>query len=185
MRYSAFSFLALALLLLTACASRPPHEFDESASFAQYATFAWLPPTHSKEDVSISHPVLDSPLLAGRVKQAVTSKLREKGFQPVEADPDFFVTYHTAQGEREYRGSYLQLGFGRFGPRLGSAIAVDMWPRSFKEGTLIIDIVDGGTGELVWRGWRDTELTRRNFDAARVHRAVDFILSAFPPGRAD
>lgn len=182
MRYSAYSFLALAFLLLAACASRPPYEFDETASFAQYETFAWLAPTHSKEEVSISHPVLDSPLLARRVQQAVTTELQEKGFRQAETDPDFFVTYHTAQAEREYHGSYLQLGYGRFGPRLGSAIAVDMWPRTFEEGTLIIDIVDADTGELVWRGWRDTELTRRNFDAERVGRTVDFILSAFPPG---
>jgi hypothetical protein len=184
MRISATIFVGLAVVVLAACAARPPHEFDRQADFTQLRTFQWLEPTYGDEGVAISHPVLDSPLLGRRVRQATSAALEARGYREVESDPDFFVTYHTAQSQQERRhGSYMQLGYGQFRPRFGSAVVVDMWPRTFNEGTLIIDIVDAGSGDLVWRGWRDTELTRRSFDEARVNDAVNYILSAFPPGR--
>lgn len=185
MRIHGIFLAGLAVVLLSACASRPPHEFDRQADFSQLRSFQWLEPEYEKDSVSISHPVLDSPLLGRRVKNAVTGNLEARGYREVEADPDFFVTYHTTQSQQERRrtGSYLQLGYGQFRPRFGTSVVVDMWPRTFNEGTLIIDIVDADSGDLVWRGWRDTELTRRNFDDARVNEAVGYVLSAFPPER--
>lgn len=187
MRITALLFSGLAVILLAACATRPPHEFDRQANFAELRSFQWLEPEYTQEGVNVSHPVLDSPLLGRRVKQAVVSALEAKGYRQAEAEaePDFYVTYHTAQSRQEYRrggGSYMQLGYGTFRPRFGTSVVVDMWPRTFNEGTLIIDIVEAETGNLVWRGWRDTELTRRNFDEARVNEAVRYVLSAFPPG---
>lgn len=181
MKRMAMAPLAFALLMLGACASRPPVEYDRQADFSAYRTFQWLDPRHGEGDVSLSHPVLDSPLLTNRVERAVANVLESKGYRQVEENADFMVTYHTAQAEREYRGSYMQLGYGHWGRRWGSGVVVDMWPRTFQEGTLIIDIVDARSGDLVWRGWRDSELTRRNFDQERVSEAVQFVLSEFPP----
>lgn len=174
---------ALTLCLLAACAIKPPHEYDQQADFSQLQTFAWLDPEYEREDVSVSHPVLESPLLGQRVERAVTAALQEKGFRPVEENPDFYVTYHTAQNENERRGaSYIQLGYGRYDPFFGTGVLLDMTPRSFQEGTLIIDIVDAETDQLIWRGWRDAYLTQRNFEDAQVNETVRRILTAFPPG---
>lgn len=174
--------MTLALLALAACAVRPPHEFDSGANFAALQTFQWLEPEYGEGGVAVEHPVLESPLLGRRVERAVTDVLQEKGFRAVEAEPDFFVTYHTAQGERERRSAgYVQLGYGRYDPFFGTGILLDMTPRDFQEGTLIIDIVDAKTDELIWRGWRSAYLSQRNFEQAEVDEAVRYILSAFPP----
>lgn len=185
MRTVTLSVVGLLLLVLAGCTTTPRHEFDQKANFAELRTFSWLEPEYANKTVSVSHPVLDSPLLGQRVKRAVVAELEERGYRYVEEDPDFRVTYHTAEGEdeRPRSGTYMQLGYGRgHSPFFGSSVLLDLTPRSFREGTLIVDIVDAETEELVWRGWNDAVLTQRNFDQERVNKAVDFILSAFPPG---
>lgn len=173
----------LALLLLAAsCAVRPSHEYDEQANFAALRTFQWLEPKYGNGDVSVSHPVLDSPLLGQRVRHAAVAALEARGYREVTENPDFFVTYHTAENEEERRGSYVQLGYGRWSHPFGSSVVVDLWPRTFREGTLIIDIVAADQERLIWRGWRDAYLSQRNFEEERVNEAVRYILSAFPPG---
>lgn len=184
MRSIALPIAALLIATLAGCATGPRHEFDERADFSQMQTFSWLEPEYGDRDVSVSDPVLDSPLLGRRVKNALMDTLQERGYRYVEEDPDFFVTYHTAEAEQERRsGSYMSLGYGHGrSPFFGTGVLLDMTPRSFREGTLIIDVVDAETDELVWRGWNDAVLNQRNFDQERVNETVRFILGAFPPG---
>lgn len=184
MRSIALPLAALLIATLAGCATGPRHEFDQRANFSRMQTFSWLEPEYGDRNVSVSHPVLDSPLLGQRVKRALTETLQERGYRYVEEDPDFLVTYHTAEAEQERRsGSYMSLGYGRGrSPFFGTGILLDMTPRSFQEGTLIVDVVDAETDELIWRGWNDAVLNQRNFDQERVNEAVRFILSAFPPG---
>lgn len=182
-RVSMLGTLALTLTLAAGCATKPPHEFDSAANFSNLKTFKWLEPTYGEEGVNLSHPVLQSPLLGQRVRRAVTATLEAKGFRAVEENPDFLVTFHTAESETERRhGGYVQLGYGRFSPHWGSAVLLDMTPRNFQEGTLIIDIVDASTEDLIWRGWRDAYLTQRNFSEEQIGETVQYILTAFPPG---
>ena len=184
MRQLAFPVVLVLFVALAGCAVGPRHEYDEKVDFSTMRTFAWLEPEYAESEVSVSHPVLDSPLLGQRVERAVVATLQERGFRVAEENPDFLVTYHTAEGEKERQsGSYVSLGYGRgHSPFFGTGILLDMTPRSFKEGTLIVDVVDAETEELIWRGWNDTVLNQRNFDQERVNEAVRFILSAFPPG---
>lgn len=193
MRKSALPLTALLIAMLAGCATGPQHEFDQQANFSELRTFAWLEPKYGDRDVSVSDPVLDSPLLGQRVRQAVVRELQERGYVQVEENPDFFVTYHTAEREEERPGSgaYMSLGYGHgygyygHSPYYGSSVVLDLTPRSFLEGTLIIDIVNARSDELVWRGWNDSVLNQRSFDQQRVNESVDYILTAFPPGNDD
>lgn len=179
-----FALGLLAVTLAAGCAVAPPHEFDETANFARLETFQWLEPKYGDDDVSVSHPVLQSPLLGNRVRNAVTDVLEASGYRAVEEDPDFYVTFHTAQSESERRGStYVQLGYGRYSPYFGSGVLLDLTPREFQEGTLIIDVLDGDSEELIWRGWDNAHLVQRNFDTDSVNRTVRYIFTAFPPGK--
>lgn len=187
MRKTALPLIALLIAALAGCAMTPRHEFDQQANFSELRTFSWLEPEYGDREVSVSHPVLDSPLLGQRVRQAVTRELQERGYVQVEENPDFLVTYHTAEreDERPRSGTYMSLGYGRgHSPFFGSSVLLDLTPRSFQEGTLIIDVVNARSDELIWRGWNDAVLNQRSFDQQRVNESVDYILSAFPPGNA-
>jgi hypothetical protein len=54
--------------------------------------------------------------------------------------------------------------------------------RQYREGTIIIDVVDRAKDQLVWRGWMTSRNRDGNFDEAEINRAVNQILARFPPG---
>lgn len=166
---------------LAGCAARPIVEYDRTANFEALDSFAWQEPDYGK----VEDPILDSPLLGKKVREAAVATLQENGFAFLQdaGAADFLVTYHTAEKER-YSGSGLSLGFatGYWG-RSSVIYTVSPGRQSYEEGMLIIDIVNADTGNLVWRGWRGVRLSQENFNAGNVREQVRLILSAFPPGR--
>ncbi|MDQ2070869.1 DUF4136 domain-containing protein [Natronospira bacteriovora] len=177
----------VALAWLTGCATTRA-EYDREADFSRYQTFAWSEP----ERREVRDPVLDSELLDRRVERAVRDALREKGFREVAVDEaDFIVTYHITSRERVYTSPnvrvHLSYGRGyRYYPHWHDPF-YGPYPyehRSYREGTLIIDIVDREREELVWRSWRASEARQDQFSESQVNRRVERILREFPPARS-
>lgn len=171
----------LSCLLMSACATKPLVEYDRTADFSQYRTFAWKERDYGK----VEDPILDSPLLGQKVREAAVASLQASGFTQARqtSDADFLVTYHTAEKER-HSNSGLSVGFatGYWG-RSSLIYTTNAGQNSYEEGMLIVDILDAESGNLVWRGWRGMRLSQENFNDANVRKQVDLILSAFPPGK--
>ncbi len=72
----------------------------------------------------------------------------------------------------------LYFGYGGFG------IITQDYVREYVECSLILDIIDGGRNELIWRGWATEALAPQprpeNVDKY-VFEAVGKILEGFPP----
>lgn len=183
-RFTISLSLGLALVLLTACAGAPVHtDYDRDARFDGMSTFAWLAPSYEKVD----DPVLDSELLGAKVRRAVVMTLTSRGYEETAEDAaDFLVTYHTSSRERvRDHGVSFGIGFGGFYHRGHHSIIVrdGFGMDSYQEGSLIIDIVDAETKQLVWRGWTRDLLHPRSYTEEAVGRAIEAILERFPPGR--
>ena len=75
----------------------------------------------------------------------------------------------------------LRTGWGGFwgGP------AVQTYPVDYRQLTLQIDLLDGDTGRLVWRGIESERMSERELTPSQrdeqVQRLVSRILAAFPP----
>lgn len=182
MHMKQFLTVIFAAILLTGCAARPMVEFDQTTNFSDFENFSWRMPEYGKVD----DPILDSPLLGQKVRDAVVAALQARGFtfheQPAVSPADFIVTYHTAEKEK-FSDSGLRLGFGTgYWGRSSIIYSVGAGSSSYEEGILIIDILDADSGDLVWRGWRGMRLNQTNFNDSNVHEQVELILSAFPPG---
>lgn len=182
-----FVVIALGTLALAACAgSRVATDYDGSARFDTLRTFAWLDPV--VEDVE--DPVLDSQLLTRKVERSVADALLQRGYTRTDsaAEADFLVTYHTASRERlRDRGGFsIGLGIGRpWRHGYGSMYMGDSYfPRieGYQEGTLIIDILDAGSRDLLWRGWVRNTVDTRNYTDEAIAAAVNEIIAEFPPG---
>lgn len=166
----------------TACAGPfVRSDFDSAAEFGGFRSFAWLDPVSS----DVENPLLDSPLLTRKVERAVIATLAERGYEPADtAEADFLVTYHTSVRER-VRDSGVNVGFTfgsgyRRGLRtivVGDQFGAD----SYQEGTLMIDIIDAETDELVWRGWSTANVHPDRYTDEAVTEAVQAILAKFPP----
>lgn len=120
-----------------------------------------------------------------RVAAAVELELTTRGFKrETTADPDFLVTYYPVYQEKKYQTAQ-QLGWGSWGFRpFGLGIStITSQERVYKEGTIVLEIVDFKTNQMVWKAAAEGALTElRNPEDADevVNRAVRQMLAHFP-----
>ncbi len=160
-------------------------DYDPMAvsTMGEYRTYRWLSQPR-EADARVYNK-----LVALRVTGAVEDVLSGKGYR-MEADaPDFLVGWHAAiRGRLDVREVDRYYGYGHRRWRGGYAGPAyrDVQIREYEEGMLILDIVDGKSNELVWRGSAQAEIRsdvgpRKKEE--RIRRAVEKILEQFPPGR--
>jgi hypothetical protein len=174
-----------ALACLVACG--PPstqyrHDYDPGVDFAQLKTWNWAERTPSGDDDARVY----NRVTMGRVRTAIERNLRAKEFTRTEVDPHFLVAWHGAiQGGMSavaISGHY-GYGWGWYGGG-GTRTFVNEWD----EGTLLVDIVDAPSNQLIWRGVAAGTIdeTRTPQEAqAFLDRAVARILVSFPPASSD
>ncbi len=189
------ALIAVVICTLAACGNPVRTEADHQADLAGYRTFAWQKPERSE----VHDPALDSALLDKRMRVAVTRYLEDQGYVYDEQAPDFLVTYHTTSSEQvPTRGASTEMRMAHYSYRRdGSLIVTPLTPgsayfesttmtsdlsqpRSYKEATLILDIIDQESDTLVWRGWQSKRLARKKLDTKTVRKTVEEILAEFP-----
>jgi hypothetical protein len=159
--------------LLTACSSaRYSSDWDQTADFSRYRTFAWF--DHAGADRQPQRP---DPILDGRIRRAIAQALLDKGLEQTSPQSaDLLVTYYTSirQEVRMYTTGY---GYGYWG---GWGMSTTQ-PYVYEEGTMIIDLVDSARGQLVWRGTLTKALGSGPPSDETVQKAVRKVLVDFPP----
>jgi hypothetical protein len=188
------SRLAGAVLVgaLAACSGiQTRTNFDPSAvqALESYRTYSWLPMKEGA-DTRIYNSIIQS-----RVRLAVDRELAERGYRLVDENqkPDFKLGWHGAIDKRvdvdvinNFYGYRWDPWFDPFfGPvAYGGAGAPTATVREYREGTLILDVVDAKSNNLVWRGTAETTLAD-NMNAKKsqklIDNAVEKILKDFPP----
>jgi len=172
-------------LLLTACAGFAVHyDYDARAAYGTYKTFDWYAASrYAKEKAGgMSNPLMDR-----RVKNAVEKELTARSYVlEAKADPDFLVTYYPVYRERRYQtATHLGWGWG-YRPWYGGVGTTMVQEHRYKEGTIVLEIVDFKTNQMVWRAAAEGALTDLDNpeDADEVvGRAVRQMLDRFPPHR--
>ena len=168
----------LSLALLGACTGyRVSYDYDGSAPYGRYRTFDYYA---SKKGTGGTTSLMDK-----RVRTAVEKELQTKGFaMETRADPDVLVTYYPVVRERRTRTTtHLGWGWG-YRPLYGRIGTRSSQVHTHQEGTLVIEIVDFKTNQMIWQGAAAGALT--GLDAPEdadeaVPRAVRDILAKFPP----
>jgi len=169
---------ALSLALLAGCSSyNVTYDYDVTASFARYRTFDYY---MSKKGTGGTTNLMDK-----RVRAAVETELLARGFaMETKADPDFLVTYYPIVQNRKVRTT-VRSGWGwGYRPFYGGVGVSSSQVRNYKEGTIVIEIVDFKTNQMIWQGAAAGALTGLNNpeDANEVvPKAVRDILAKFPP----
>ena len=176
MKRTKAAFLAL-LLVATGCASvEIDHDFDVNADFTAYKTFYWVPSTvATTTTTTTSRP---SGLLDARIRKAVDSQMEAKGFTKNDTGPDVYVNYYA--GAKDVV-QVTDMGYG-YGYRGWGGGAVDV--STYTEGTLVVDIFDSKTKQLVWRavatGAVDPGASPEKQEA-NVNNVVAQMFLAYPP----
>lgn len=168
----------LSLALLGACSSyQVTYDYDVTVSYGRYRTFDYYT---SKKGTGGTTSLMDK-----RVRAAVEKELQTKGFtMETKADPDFLVTYYPIVQERKYRTTtHVGWGWG-YRPVYGRIGTSTSQVHHYKEGSIVIEIVDFKSNQMIWQGAAAGALTGLDNpeDADEVvQRAVRDILAKFPP----
>lgn len=159
-------------------------DWDPTVRFGTLQRYAWLEPPRSEE----ASPFADNDLLRKRVRLAVERALDERGYRQVESaeDADFLVTWSLELEER-VRVNGSGVGGYYHSRRWWGGYTAQPNVRNYQESTLVLDILDAETRELIWRGWASgiVRTRDRDRDPERLFEGVRKILSKFPPERAD
>jgi hypothetical protein len=178
MRTLSLSTALFFLALLSACRSyNVTYDYDVTASYSRYKTFDYYTSKKGKGGTTT--------LMDKRVRAAVENELQAKGFNmDTKADPDFLVTYYPVMQNRKVRTTtHVGWGWG-YRPMYGHVGTSTSQVHHYKEGTIVIEIVDFKSNQLIWTGAAVGALTDLNTPEEAdevVPKAVRDILSKFPP----
>ena len=173
------SIVICAMIYLMAAVNVAAQDVDirakDGVSFSKYATYAWAPHL----DVEGDHPVADGSALDLTIKKAADAELKRKGYERVEREesPDLMINYvGFGTDMTDIEGVTKELAPGV--KWIGDPQAHSM--RSYREGTLVFEVVDTATEEMIWSGWV-TELAR-TFEKLRgkASKATRRVFTHFP-----
>ena len=180
---------AVAALTLAGCASvDTDYDYDESADFVALKTWAWI---ESPKAEAGGQYQLDG-LNETRIRNALSSQLASLGMKQVPAAEAHVLVNYLTQVEKKIDVDTFYSDFGYYpysryrGPAWGVGVHADTRVREYKEGTLIVDIVDAGSKSLVWRGTGTGVLKKNQTPSERTERiqqVVGAIFEGYPLGQ--
>jgi hypothetical protein len=167
-------------LSISSCGSLSVYaDYEKSAPFSQYRTYAFSKSEIDKVEVSS----LDKK----RILNALEKKLNDKGF--IKSDnPDLMISFFTKSTQRVDVMNNGGWGFGTnwgWGPSWGWGPGMG-WGGTFvstvSEGTLFINFVDTRKNELVWQG-QGTGVLKQDPEKkeAIIIDFIEQILNQYPP----
>jgi hypothetical protein len=154
--------VALSALALTACATMDVRSFVERGTDVnQYRTYTWGP----ADAQATGDPRLDNnPFFTERIQAQVEKRLNARGFEKTTADPpDLLIHYHASVTQE----------ISTNGADQPYVYCEDCKPYVYDAGTIVVDLVDGRTRRLVWRGWAEGSIDGVIDDQAWMEKRID------------
>jgi hypothetical protein len=166
------ALLSLALLG-AAFAQHVQTDFDHQANFSQYKTYSW-------QEIKPANSLWDA-----RIKNAVDAQLAAKGWTQVESGGDVaVVAMKSSKTQRTLQTFYDGFGGGWGWRRFGGGGFGDSTTteQDYKVGTLVIDLYDAKTKQLIWRGSaQDTVSDKASKNEKNLDKGVAKMFKKFPP----
>lgn len=170
-------FVTLAITIiafLSGCSGNVKTAYDTRVDFSEYHTWCWLQGC----EFTFSGPsFMNDSLIRTRIKNAITEEMASHGFRYDSAYPDLLLDFHvtvSSETAMQYHPQYNQ-DF----PQMRDFEETEI---HFLKGTLIIDMVDHASNQMVWRsvaiGYYEhhPEISEEN-----IRRGIHEVLKKFPP----
>mgnify|MGYP006189780767 FL=1 len=180
----------IAGIIIIGCGSsiKVSSDYDKTIDFKRYKTFSIY---DLKQTGSVN------PANADKIVNALKKQMKEKGFVEDTQNPDLHINAVSILTSKEavamdapptnyygYGGAYRPYGYYGVGYGYGYVENPDTREKEydFKQGTLMIDIIDTKTQKMVWQGVGNSEIDTKPVNADEIiNYAVGAIMVSFPP----
>ena len=160
---SLLALLGLAPWAPMAKAAEVKVDYDSKADFSRYKTWSW------RRGTPAPNPTSDKQL-----REGIEARLAARGLARVEHGGLLEVVYHAA-GENQIsteKLGYKEPGFETEAKRV----------RYVRAGSVLVDMIDVASGNVVWRGQADEVANPTYTDVVRkIDQALDKLFDHFPP----
>jgi Domain of unknown function (DUF4136) len=161
--------LAGAVLLFASVST----DYDKAVDFGKYHSYSWL-------DVKAGDP-----LWVDRIRRDVDGQLQAKGWTVAPSGGDAAVSaFGSTKNQQTLQTFYDGMGGGwgwrrGWGGGLGEATTT---VQNTPIGTLVVDVFDGQTKKLIWRGTSSETLsTKPDNNSKKLESDVESMFKKFPP----
>jgi hypothetical protein len=151
-------------------------DYNHGADFARVHTYSW------------GEVKTVNPLYVDRIKSEVDRDLQARGWQQVGSGGDVTIfaqggIHNQQQLETYYNGLGGgwggRWGWGGWGGPWGDTTTV---VNNQKVGMLVVDIFDGNSKDLMWRGSSDEDLSKNaDKNTRNLDKDIDKMFKSFPP----
>lgn len=149
------------------------YNYDQTTDFSKFKTYKWAPVKGAKE--------LDS-LTDKNIIAAVDATLATKGLTKTDAEQaDLLVGYEVALDQEKQIDAWGGGVGWRFGGGMASATT-----STINVGTLVLDMYDPATKQIVWRGTATKTLDPKKDPEKRqeaLQKAMTKLLKNYPPAK--
>jgi len=178
--------LSTAALLITGCASKPTIEtdYDHTADFSQYKTYAFFNP------MGIEGPNYSS-IYGSIFRDAISKEMDSRGYTKSD-NPDLLInvsgrlqdkTKVTTTSDPYMSGGYYGYRRGAYGAWGGYGYGTTTHVSNYTEGTVNVDMVDRLQKRMVWEGvavGRINEKATNEQRRANIHSGIQEMFAAYP-----
>jgi hypothetical protein len=171
MKKAATVLAVLAVASTLACSSMTTAvDYDHTINWSQFHTFALAEGT--KDPVTFTQK---------RIEDGITQQLTSKGWAVATSNPDILVYTHVVlSSEKQWNatsmGGFGYRGWGGMGGGMATATQT-----TIPIGTIIVDMVNPKTHEMVWRGTAQDQVSGTGADKGQVEEAMQKLFQNFPP----
>lgn len=172
----------LTLIGLTAFAQNTRQPNDNNV---KTLTYNWIVPDMKTNQ----NPMYNSSFSRRRVQSAFDTALAEKGLRRESQNPDLLLQFHTytQRVRRNYYGGGgypMMMGWGRFGWGMpyygGYGLGGYPYSSTGTDGTLILDVVDAKTGDIIWQKAISGDVSNPNRLDKQINKGVKKLMKDFP-----
>ncbi|WP_090156358.1 DUF4136 domain-containing protein [Dyadobacter soli] len=155
-------------------------------------TYNWIVPDMKTNQ----NPMYASSFSRHRIQTAFDKALESKGLTRNAQHPDLLLQFHTytQRVRKNYYGgggypfgAYPMMGWGRFGwgyPYYGGFGGYGFggypYSRTGTDGTLILDVVDTKTGDIIWQKAISGDVSNPNRLERQINKGVKKLMKSFP-----
>ncbi len=179
--------IAMGLAMMSGCSTvRTTAERDNTVSFGQYRSFAWLPP-----DQKELHNNITARNQATLIQNAVDKELEMRGMAADTAAPDLLLRYHI--GQQNYTSYHNEPVYSYASPQpffwgrrmwyTGGGF-YPVYNRTYRtvisEGVLSVDAIDRKTNNVIWRGVSSERVDNLANMTADLPKVVQAMFEKYP-----